>query len=452
MAASPPPSQPDNQRPPGTYASLLSRPSSKEAALLIGVISEMVIEYEQSAGLRKKRRSTEEAKSLKLTIGALLGDLLRAMASARAEDTIYRSLKAETFSGDSVPYRTFVAVVEALEGMTLIEKHTGKQRVTRNLFDPEGKPFATGGTATRFKATQNLKDIYAEAGIRPEQVTAHFRQQLPAYPITLKAASKRVGGEKIRGSQMRFERTSRTDQLSEEVKNINAFLDQFTLEPCLFSGFKRGFNEGDTPNFDWNKGGRLYCQGSYNYQLEKSRSRLEMTIDGEPVVEVDVRASYLTVLHGVLRKPFNPQQDPYQLDGIPRPLAKDWTVATLGSLKHLSRWPARLSDKYFDDHGVKPSKIAAVWQVRAAMETRHPILKDWGQLSVTWADLMFYESEAMLGAMERLRTMGIPSYPVFDALIVRQRDQEQAMWALKSSYKDTVGIQPELGIKKKLDE
>ena len=412
----------------------------------------MVTEYEQSAGLRKKRRSIQEAQSLKLTIGALLGDLLRAMASERAEDTIYRPVKAESFSGESVPYRTFIAVTEALEGMALIEKHTGQQRLTRNLFNPEGKPIATGGTATRFKATQSLKDIFAEAGIRQEHVNSHFRQQLPAYPITLKAASKRIKGEKIGGRSIRFERTPRTDQLSEDVKTINEFLDQFTLEPFLFSGFKRGFNEGDTPNFDWNKGGRLYCQGSYNYQLEKSHSRLEMTIDGEPVVEIDVRASYLTVLHGVLGKPFNPQHDPYEIEGIPRPLAKAWTVATLGSLKHLSRWPARLRREYFDEFGVKPSKIAAVWQVQKAMESKHPVLKDWGRLSVTWADLMFYESEAMLGAMERLRTMSIPSYPVFDSLIVRQRDEEQAMWALKSSYKDAVGIEPELGIKKILDE
>ena len=434
--------------PPGIYASLLSRPSSKQAALLINVIGEMVTEYEQGAGLRKKRRSTAEEKSFKLTIGALIGDLLRAVASERAEDTIYRSVKAESFTGESVPYRTFIALIAALEGMMLIEKQTGMQRLTRNHFDPSGKPLATIGIATRFKATQGLKEILAEAGIKPEHVNSHFRQQLPAYPITLKAASRRQGGEKIRGKQMRFVRTTRTDQLSDEVKLLNEFLDQFSLEPFLFSGFKRTFNEGDTNNFDWNKGGRLYCQGSFNYQTEKSNSRLHMTIDGEPVVEIDVRASYLTVLHGLLKKPFNPQQDPYEVDGIPRPLAKAWTVSTLGSLKHLGRWPARLSSEYEEEYGVKPSKLAAVWQVQKAMETKHPTLKDWGELSVTWADLMFHESEAMLGAMERLRTMGIPSYPVFDSLIVRHRDEESAKWALKSSYKDTVGIEPELGVKK----
>jgi hypothetical protein len=48
---------------------------------------------------------------------------------------------------------------------------------------------------------------------------------------------------------------------------------------------------GDHPAFAWNLGGRLYSQGQDSYQSLSSDQRLDMTIDGEPVCELDIRAS-----------------------------------------------------------------------------------------------------------------------------------------------------------------
>ena len=69
-----------------------------------------------------------------------------------------------------------------------------------------------------------------------------------------------------------------------------------------------------------------------------------MTINSEPVAEVDIRASYLTIflsLHGIQL----PDGDPYELPGLGpehRNAVKQWMVATFGSSKLIMKWPERM--------------------------------------------------------------------------------------------------------------
>jgi hypothetical protein len=45
----------------------------------------------------------------------------------------------------------------------------------------------------------------------------------------------------------------------------------------------------------WKKGGRLYSSGEHCYQRLSETERLKMTIKGEPVAEIDIKASFLTI-------------------------------------------------------------------------------------------------------------------------------------------------------------
>ena len=63
-------------------------------------------------------------------------------------------------------------------------------------------------------------------------------------------------------------------------------------------GYIRIFQNGDEAGFNWNFGGGLYSQPpAFNYQQMSKLKRLKMTINGEPVAEIDIRASYLTLFH-----------------------------------------------------------------------------------------------------------------------------------------------------------
>jgi hypothetical protein len=48
-----------------------------------------------------------------------------------------------------------------------------------------------------------------------------------------------------------------------------------------------------------------------------------MLIDGQPVVEIDVTASFLS-LHARCGRPINLSRDPYSIEGLPQSVAKAW--------------------------------------------------------------------------------------------------------------------------------
>lgn len=83
------------------------------------------------------------------------------------------------------------------------------------------------------------------------------------------------------------------------------------LPPVLFS-LTRIFNDGS-----FNRGGRYYS----TFQGFKSQLRLFITIDNEPVVEVDYKGLHPSLLYQRAGLP-EPTQDAYTIDGYPRKLVK----------------------------------------------------------------------------------------------------------------------------------
>src|SRR5207302_3565001 len=118
----------------------------------------------------------------------------------------------------------------------------------------------------------------------------------------------------------------------EQMRELNAYLAKRAIHGGRHRYFKRVFNEGDTPSFSWNKGGRLYSEGEDCYQQMPRSQRIRMTIDGEELCEVDIRASYLTIIHALHDEPFpDPaEDDPYALEAFPRDVVKAWCVAVFG--------------------------------------------------------------------------------------------------------------------------
>ena len=317
------------------YAALNSRPISDSAKALTRALSVTVTEYELSSDARKnKRRKTAE--TLLSAIERFIGDLLLAVSEPKANGWVYRSLAAASFDDSSVSYRTFKSVAEALGTLGLIEKKVGYRRVMR--FNPDDPWLAHSTHATRFRATAELVSKAREAGITTENIKEHFVRGLPEHPLILKATSKRNShGAKFRGKRMKFTHTDRTDQLEDEVKSLNQFLDGFDIRGGTHGGYVRTFNMGDDPSFDWNKGGRLYSPGESSYQQLAKEQRLRMTINGEPVKEMDIRASYPTILFARFGQSAELSADPYDVPGLPRAVVKKWMVATFGSGGHIKR-------------------------------------------------------------------------------------------------------------------
>lgn len=215
------------------------------------------------------------------------------------------------------------------------------------------------------------------------------------------------------------------------------------IDGLTFHGLRRIFNDGDQPDFAWNKGGRFYSiRGGNAYERWNAdlRQRL-ITINGERVEEVDLRASHLTLLHALAGVDFDPSADPYEVEDLPRIVVKLWVAQAIGSSNPVARRWSKTSQAHYDEErpGQWLEDEFPIRQVAAAVKDKHPLIIDIGVLGYSTLDLQYHEAEILRLAMERLMfTKDIPVLPIHDALIVPQTRTEEAARSLKSAFKEYV--------------
>jgi len=331
------------------YAGLNSWPVSPQGRELVETVAKAIDAYESRFNARQNKRKKTLAAHMR-NVGAVVGDLLFALGSLSAERWTYRPLRPEAFTGTGIGYRSIVAILTALKDIQFCEIKPGYQSGGR--FEENEDWIAFQSNATRFRATAEFIGLAAKLGITAENIRDHFSQGLPTHPIIRKAAAKRpCYGRKIPGRRMSYESTEQTRKLEQRVRKLDEFISNHKIEGGLHFGFHRIFNEGDVPGFDWNRGGRLYSVGDSSYQLLDKRSRLRMTIDDEPVAELDIRASYLTILYGLYGRSEELPADPYEIPDLPREVVKKWLVATFGRDCHIKKWPPDLKADYEEETG-----------------------------------------------------------------------------------------------------
>jgi len=102
----------------------------------------------------------------------------------------------------------------------------------------------------------------------------------------------------------------------------------------------------------------------------------------------------------------------------------------------------------FKEAGIKKPKSMTMPSLQPIILEYFPMLADWPSQRVTWADLMFIESEIVIGTMlELMRSYGAPSFPVHDSIIVRKSDTELALDILSQQFSSKTGIRPKLKVK-----
>ena len=74
-------------------------------------------------------------------------------------------------------------------------------------------------------------------------------------------------------------------------------------------------------------------------------------------------------------------------------------------------------------------------------------MADWSSGDIGWSNLMFIESEIIIGTMLKLMNdHNIPSLPVHDCIIVRKSDQDLAMRILSEQFYEKTGLVPKLKV------
>jgi hypothetical protein len=428
------------------YAALTSRAVTDQARDAVDALAEALAEDELKRKQRKNKRGPEAAQRFRDALEGFLGDMLLAMTSERAQGWVYRSTRPESFTAQDIGHRDFTSVTDAMKSLGLITRKAGFRRWLVGGFEPGDPNLPLRDLATRFRATPELMERMEGYGIHLDNVSDHFIVALPKKPLQLRAkATRNEWFEKVRGKPMKFEETNWTKFREDQVRRLNEFFDRFELRGGTHRGYIRVFNMGDQPDFDWDKGGRLYSQGDGNYQQLPKQERLAMTINGEPVCEIDIRASYMTIYHAKYRAPFDPREDPYDLQGLDRDIVKIWVVATFGNNAPIEKWPREISAKYKEEHGRPLGKVVRAKDVYRKIAEVFPMMELWGAHGLGWADLMFIESEAIIRTMlELMEHHSVPSLSVHDSLIVPASQESLATRILGEKYLMEAKVRPVL--------
>ncbi|OSI23101.1 hypothetical protein [Bradyrhizobium canariense] len=441
------PKTPRDEREPlnsAPLANLGATPSSEKAFLLMDDLAERY-QRPQSAkgnGYARKKTLVQYANAG----GAFIAELLAAVEADRSEGWIRCSHRKSDYTGKDVSWAMFDGVRKAWLEAGLIEHKPGFHRKR-----PMNHSGPASGKLTRYRATPKLLEIAAAHGITPANVLEHFKFEF------------RMPPELIQLTQP-FELTPNTERVAKlraQIAELNAFSAKHTLthptRTVKHLGWVRMFH-GYSEGFKYDKGGRLYSQpqGAPCYQSVSSSARAELRIDGERVVELDISSSFLTIFYALCDEQLDQDQDAYAgilgHTDLDRLVAKFWVNVSLSNGALLTKWTTGLIESLQGQLTRKEltgfsKKAYPMTLIRKKVLERHPLLHRWGGLirgrTLSWADLMYRESEAIIGAMLTLkRDHDTPSYPVHDSLIVPVSKYKVAREALIHHFRVQTGKVP----------
>jgi hypothetical protein len=388
---------------------------------------------------RKYKRGVRTREALLRAVCAFLGALL----SVDRGEWIRHPTDRSAFTGGSVSFRNFEATWKGMEKAGLIEWKAGRPHLATAFGTI---PYVVQRYQTRFRATPALWSLAGAHGV--DGAHGHYGQvedvgRAVVEPIVLRGFSEWVSGRgKVDGDPIEFDKAApRLQRALRGVEHLNAFWQDHTLTGGVHRGFTRIFHADGTSaeGYGWDMGGRLYSVGAGNYQTIKEEDRALMHIDGEPVVELDVQASHLTVFMAQARKPLDVYsgEDPYQkgpLAAFPRKAVKAYIATTFGRGEPPTHW------------GQEADAVAvscSIEEVARAVHGVYPALANLKDRRM-WARLQFAEAQAVIRAVLDLADRGIPALPVHDSIIVPVSKVVQARDALRAGYYLEVGAEPRI--------
>ena len=172
--------------------------------------------------------------------------------------------------------------------------------------------------------------------------------------------------------------------------------------------------------------------------------RKALKIDGEPVIEVDLNASQLTLLSALTSQPMrcgDTWQDAYQVvvaqlsEGSAVKLARDKVkqviVELIGTGNPNKANPAEDKDSPFDN---SKSSTEEFKRIRDLALDIYPALHRLNKKLRSSAELSFHEANIITKTMLRLKAIGVPSYSMHDGLIVKQSDGDVTVNTFRDVY------------------
>ena len=411
------------------YITLQYNNRSTQARKLSKITHDHLINIEE----RKRCRRPKDTESFKRTLQTIIPDLIVAYWSSDG-GWAFRSLCSDKFENTRTTVVIFRQVMQLLKKSGYLESVKGNNCFNRFHEAGESSAKYFPGLATRFRLTSKFMSLVSDTGITEENFYKHYKMSLTIDVLRKKASSVTYKNKKVSGKRLVVERTAHTEYLKTQVRNINEYLSKQNLENVNFSGYYRTFNLAELPNFAWNKGGRLTDPGIDSYQKMSKQKRLELIkVNGEQVAEVDIISSYLSIFISLMGESLPDKDDLYAVPGINREIVKAYITALFGRGAPLTRWGHKAVSE-FKSNGIFVKNLTAS-TVGARIFEYLPVLSNLKKSRITWADLMFIESQGIIKTIETLRDdFNIPALSMHDGLIVPMSGAKLAEQELKRAF------------------
>lgn len=398
-------------------------PNSDDMREMVSDIINQMLDYEQTNGLRQRKRSARVQQDFEDRVTALICDLTHRyltthdlwLAIPFSHQILgQRSRYRPSFLGKTLPNDVKLM---AIEPMCMVEIEKG---YTTDF----------GGRQTRIRAGMGLTDLISYRAIQLEDI----RRTKHGEVIILRDA-KEEGEDK--GKELEYNDKLKTNTYRRELNLINEWLADADISFDESVSPDQNIDDQDRHlrrifnNSRFDQGGRLY--GGFWQHLGKNQRHEGININGESVVTLDYSQMAPRILYGMAgAQP--PHEDIYLLPGLQefRKGVKKVFNALLFTEKRLTRMPS----------GCRPlldRKIGITDLVRRISEAHEPI-KDYFYTRVGF-NLQFRESEILIDVLLELMKRDIVALPVHDAVVVGWSKQTVVREIMEDVFYNHTGIE-----------
>lgn len=398
-------------------------------------ISDLLAEME-TRETRQRARGADQRARLEAVLGAVALDLFVAAGDEPERWLAYARRNEDYEVGRRRyvhPEATRLVVVQAadfLSGAGYADARAGSYR--------RG---ALGGRGyrSRLRATDKLVAFFAERGVGLADIGVRESAEL----IILRGAPLRRGSPK---PLQEYEDTTTTHGMREALRAWAAVATahQIRSDGCRWDPTGRPLEDADDGagetiergrarlyrvfnNGSWTAGGRFY--GGW-WMTMPSTERARLTIDGEPVVELDFKGLHPRLAYHLVGQPLPPDDDPYDLGERFAAVDRGVLKVAFNQLLAVGRDGAIRKPPH-----VRLPRGMAYRHVLAALEEKHRPIRSWLR-SARALELQHIDSQIASGVLGYFTaSLGRPVLPVHDSFIVAARDEYKLGEAMFLAYR-----------------
>lgn len=374
------------------------------------------------------------------------GAILRGLLRGAYRDSPVSAQRRE--GGSMWPFslignKAFWAKIDALERLDLSWCVKGVQTNDGAVY---------GGFPARLGATRALLDLAESYGVeaatqgtdwRVSPLAESKRFEVPVMSLVVMREARETGRVNATAANVGTEQAELLEQMRGRVEALNACVARADIRGCRLPVFRRNFVDGDLRLH-----GRHYAVGADSYQTMNKATRSAITIDGEPVVEIDIASSFLTIFLALTGTRVLPEGDLYAVGNLPRETVKAWMSQSFATGRHIKGWSSRGKGRPLEKPSAVAKAVLAAYpafgepltnilpdDLRAALE---PELHG----KAVGHFLTFMESQVVSVVMANLISQGHPVLPMHDGLIVGAQAAGLALEEVRHAFVDLLGVVP----------